>query len=195
MCTLTCMWAVGGWGAREGGGGTLLDGTDGGWAAFPPVHYGHVTFSAAAAAPHEPSMGPQYVGANAAHLFACTCAWVAAASVCVSLSLSLFLSVAICAMGVLASPSLTRLIACVSLTESPFGNYFFWFGMLLGIPMLCVLYAREHYGLPPLDVGAMGTFLGTCFAFIGVIGLLNLVLKRKPAPAPAAAAAAVAHGK
>jgi hypothetical protein len=98
-------------------------------------------------------------------------------------------------MGVLASPSLTRLSACVSLTESPFGNYFFWFGMLLGIPMLCVLYAREHYGLPPLDVGAMGTFLGTCFAFIGVIGLLNLVLKRKPAPAPAAAAAAVAHGK
>ena len=64
--------------------------------------------------------------------------------------------------------------------ESRYGNYFFWFGMLLGIPLLCVLYAREHYNLPPPDLTVVGWFLGICFGFVGVISLIHVGFSRNP---------------
>ena len=70
--------------------------------------------------------------------------------------------------------------------------------MLVGIPMLAVLYAREHYGLAPLDVGTLSTFLGTCVAFVGILFLINVIvnrLSRHKAQGAATAAAAAAPQK
>ena len=79
------------------------------------------------------------------------------------------------------------------MADSRFGNYFFWLGMLVGIPMLAVLYAREHYGLAPLDVGTLSTFLGTCVAFVCILFLINVIVNRRSRHKAQGAAAVASH--
>jgi len=63
--------------------------------------------------------------------------------------------------------------------DSPLGNYFFWIGMLVGIPMLCVLYAREHYGMPPLELSVLTAFIGVCLAFLAFLAIINVLGSRR----------------
>ena len=59
------------------------------------------------------------------------------------------------------------------------GNLFFWFSQIWGVPMLMILYAREHYGHAPLDPQMVLFFGLVVVVFFGALYIIRVAFGGK----------------